>query len=386
MLKRVVVLRTKLLPFSETFIKEQVLSYEKWSPILLGQFQIKGGLNLEPCNYITFEKKLNRFTTLKRNFCKFLNLSLRSDETILRQLSPDLIHVHFGVDAVINWPVLKKFDIPIVITLHGYDINIKKEWWHNGYEGIHLKKYPEKLLDIAKKSNVSFIAVSNAIKDQAIAFGIPNNKIHISYIGIDTSSFRKSLNPFNCRSQILFIGRLVEKKGCEILLNAFSKIKEQHPEVELKIIGTGPLEYQLKELANKLKIKAIFTGTCTKQEIISELSKSAVLCLPSIRARNGDAEGFGLVLLEAAACGVPTVTSAFGGAKEGIVDGITGFSFPERDSTKLAQKLHLLLSNPELMETMGNNGRMFVEENFSIEKCTRSLEDIYDQLIIKHNV
>lgn len=385
MFKKVTVLRTKILPLSETFIKEQVLSYNRWTPTLVGQFHIADGLNIEQCKYVTFEKKLDLITNFKRKLYKLLKLPMAKDKKIIRQLDPDLIHVHFGVDAVINWPVLKSFDIPIVITLHGYDININKEWWHSGQGGIHMKNYPETLLNIAEHTNVSFIAVSQDIKSRALEFGIPKDKIDVSYIGIDTKSFVKSSCSFKDRKQVLFVGRLVEKKGCHILLDAFSEIQNQFPDVELKIIGSGPLENTLRESAKSLNINAVFLGSCTKHEVIHELSQSLVLCLPSIHAKNGDAEGFGLVLLEAAACGVPVITSAFGGAKEGVIDGVTGFSFNENDSIQLANRLRLLLSEPSMMEVMGNEGRRFVEENFSIEKCTHSLENIYDQLIIKHN-
>ncbi|MCV5283664.1 glycosyltransferase, partial [Escherichia coli] len=80
-------------------------------------------------------------------------------------------------------------------------------------------------------------------------------------------------------------------------------------------------------------------------------NKTAIFCLPSIHASSGDAEGFGLVLLEAAACGVPVITSAFGGAEEGVIHGLTGFSFPEKDTNRLSYYLNLLLSDPNLMES-----------------------------------
>ncbi|MGX5869799.1 glycosyltransferase [Enterobacter cloacae] len=381
MQRKIVVFRTKLLPYSETFIKEQVLSYQQWSPILVGQFMLSDGIELKDVNYVTFEKTYNKVSNFKRNVYKFIGFSPCCDFNILNKIKPDIIHVHFGVDAVVNWPLLKKIHVPLIVTLHGYDITINKSWWKAGKEGIHLKKYPEKLNGIAKYENVKFIAVSQAVKEKAIEFGIPSDKIIVSYIGIDLLNFSVSTNNFDNRKQILFVGRLVEKKGAHVLLDAFSKIKDKFPEHIIKFIGDGPLKSQLHDQAYTLGVNAKFLGACSKETIIEELQNTSVFCLPSIRAKNGDSEGFGLVILEAAACGVPVVTSALGGATEGILHGKTGFRFDENNSDELALYLDILLSDPHLMKSMGQNGRDFVEKNFDINKCTRSLETIYEDIL-----
>ncbi|HIA0234538.1 TPA: glycosyltransferase, partial [Enterobacter cloacae] len=168
MQRKIVVFRTKLLPYSETFIKEQVLSYQQWSPILVGQFMLSDGIELKDVNYVTFEKTYNKVSNFKRNVYKFIGFSPCCDFNILNKIKPDIIHVHFGVDAVVNWPLLKKIHVPLIVTLHGYDITINKSWWKAGKEGIHLKKYPEKLNEIAEYENVKFIAVSQAVKEKAI--------------------------------------------------------------------------------------------------------------------------------------------------------------------------------------------------------------------------
>ena len=110
------------------------------------------------------------------------------------------------------------------------------------------------------------------------------------------------------------------------------------------------------------------------------MDEARVFCLPSITANNGDAEGFGLVLLEAQACGVPAVTSARGGATEGIKHGATGFSFPERDIQALEAALVRLLTDDSLATSMATQARRHVEENFDIRRCTASLEDLYDRI------
>jgi glycosyltransferase involved in cell wall biosynthesis len=106
--------------------------------------------------------------------------------------------------------------------------------------------------------------------------------------------------------------------------------------------------------------------------------------LPSVTASNGDAEGLPTVLLEAQACGVPVVTSALGG-KEGVVDGVTGFIFPEKDVKALANRLCDLLGNDDLVARMSAAGPEHVRQNFDILKCTSLIEAYYDEILSKQS-
>jgi glycosyltransferase involved in cell wall biosynthesis len=106
-----------------------------------------------------------------------------------------------------------------------------------------------------------------------------------------------------------------------------------------------------------------------------------VFCLPSLTAGDGDAEGFGIVLLEAQASGVPVVTSAMGGATEGVLHGETGFAFAEKDIDAMAEYLCRILMDDELARSMSVAARRFVAEKFNLKRCTSALEDHYDALV-----
>ncbi|MEO8631570.1 MAG: glycosyltransferase, partial [Betaproteobacteria bacterium] len=178
-----------------------------------------------------------------------------------------------------------------------------------------------------------------------------------------------------------FVGRLVEKKGCDVLIRAVHRLMPMVPDVEVVIVGDGPLRGELERLAAKLGVPANFAGSMTPDEVKQQLDCARVFCLPSIIAENGDAEGFGLVLLEAQACGVPVVTSAHAGASEGMVEGVTGLSFPEKDAATLAKQLIRLLTDDECIMRMSKAAPRFVAEHFDVRNCTRALEGLYDELV-----
>jgi glycosyltransferase involved in cell wall biosynthesis len=379
--KTVLVVRSELLPYSETFVKEQALAYTGWRPVFVGLKRIPG-LPVEDLNI----RLLPSTTSLPgRAYRKLLRSLHIPPPGIRRRLLPEsasLIHVHFGTDAVDHWDWIRSFDVPVVVTLHGYDINIHKQWWQLPAQSPARRRYPGRLLRLASDPRVHFVAVSRAIKERAIEWGIPAERISVRYIGVDLKAFRPAGLPIERRlPRILFVGRLAEKKGAEYLIRAFAAVKAQLPAAELVIVGDGRLRAKLELLASQLKVPVTFLGSLSSQRIKEELQQTRVFCSPSVTAENGDAEGLPIVILEAQACGVPVVTSARGGAREGIIDGVTGFAFKEKDVADLSNRLLLLLQDAQKAASQGRAGRRNMEEKFDLRSCTGSLEHLYDTLM-----
>jgi glycosyltransferase involved in cell wall biosynthesis len=381
-MKKVLVYKTELLHLSETFIREQVQSYQEWIGVLVGMWQVPG-LSLQeldvrllgstPAQQAGFyAKALRRLQWPQIGFLKRL-----------RRERASLVHVHFGTDAVDFWPIARWLGIPIIITLHGYDITVSEDTWKK--DGGDRSRYPKRLLALAQSPNVHFIAVSNAIRQRAMEFGLPEKRINVRYIGISCARFHhtgKSIT--ERRRRILFVGRLVEKKGVSYLLQAYVRVLQSVPDAELIIVGDGPLRTQLESLAHELSVPAVFLGGQNADQIRQHLSEARLFCLPSVTASDGDSEGFGMVLLEAQASGVPVVTSAQGGAQEGIINGVTGFAFAERDVDGLSSALTKLLTDDELIARMSDAAPRFVKENFDLHQRTRALEEFYDQVVEQH--
>lgn len=378
--KTVLVVRSELLPYSETFVKAQVLAYSSWHPILVG-LRRTDGLPVDELDVRMVPAARSFAARAYRRVLTSLQVTPADIRRRLGSAKASLVHVHFGTDAVENWSWIKTLRVPVIVTLHGYDINIDRQWWQSPSRPRAQRRYPGLLLSLAANPRVHFVAVSNAIRQKALEWGIPQERISVRHIGVDLELFRDPGPPVTeRRPRIVFVGRLVEKKGVEYLIRAFAAVRSSVPDAELVIIGEGRLRTRLQRLASDLAVPVRFEGILSSNQIRAQLLDSRVFCLPSVTAQNGDAEGFGLVLLEAQACGVPAVTSARGGADEGIIHGKTGFRFEERDVSAMSEHIVRLLVDDELALRMSTEARRNIEENFSLRVCTSALEDLYDSL------
>lgn len=380
--KTVVIYRRLLLPYSETFIQEQFASLRRWSGVLAGRVHMNG-LKIDGDN-VAWLVPQNRFflSKIPKILSAATGFIYPGYMKKLKERHPALVAAHFGTNAMEASWLARKLKVPLVVTLHGYDINTHKEHWVSGKNGFLMRSYPRQLLFLSRRKNVHFVAVSEAIAEKARKFGIPDEKIHVRHIGIDVEKFQPGEVPVGDRAPtVLFVGRLVEKKNCADLIRAVSVLREDIPDIRLVVVGEGPQKEELEDLAEKVGCCVEFRGRLTPKEVAEEFDKARVFCLPSITAKSGDAEGFGMVVLEAQAAGVPVVTSALGGATEGLIQGETGFGFNELDSEAMTKALRKCLTDDEFATAAGEKGRKFVVENFDIRDCTARLEDLYDEIV-----
>jgi colanic acid/amylovoran biosynthesis glycosyltransferase len=228
-----------------------------------------------------------------------------------------------------------------------------------------------------------FIAVSQFIAGKVAQMGLPQEKIRVQYIGVDLNRFQPALNLQKTR-QVLFVGRLVEKKGCSYLIQAMAEVQKLLPDVELVIIGDGPERQTLEAQAHQSLRKYRFLGVQPPDAVTKWMQTVSVFCVPSITATDGDAEGLPIVFAEANACGLPVVSFESGGTSEAVAHGRTGFLSQEKDWRKLTEYLLLLLQNDELLKQFSTAGRERAEEKFDLQKQTAGLERIYEEVIEKH--
>lgn len=375
-MKKVIIFRNDLLPRSETFIKEQARFLGAWKPVLVGYARVKDGLDLGELEARIVPGAGAR--TIGRCALRLRQILGRPHPATvasLRSIGANLVHAHFGTDATDIWPSVKAARLPMVVTLHGYDVNVHPEWWQAGHGGIHRRAYPRRLLRLAREPTVHFIAVSQAIKRRAIEIGVPEDKITVSYIGVDTERFKPGGLPLQQRKKrILFVGRMVEKKAPLLLIRAFSEVRNQVKDAELVMIGGGPLLTGAKELARELDAPVDFMGAQGSDVVLAQLHLARVFCLPSITAENGDAEGLPISLLEAQACGVPAITSAKE-SFEGVSDRMTGRVLVENHFQSLVDALVAAIEHQE--QNASTKARAFCEKHYSIMPNASRLARVY---------
>ena len=212
--------------------------------------------------------------------------------------------------------------------------------YHEVWAGQWLKKFGlyglsgeigERIV-LAKKWDL-FIAVSENTKKDLIKAGI-KKPIKVVYNGIDLNEFNFNVKKDN---SIICVARLVKNKRIDLLINAFKIIKKDYPEIKLKIIGVGPEEKNLKELAGNDKNIKFFGFVKNKKDVLKEIKKSRLFVLPS------EQEGFGIATIEAVACNVPYIASDINVIKEVTENGKGGLLFKNGNYADLAEKIKSVL-------------------------------------------
>ncbi len=218
-----------------------------------------------------------------------------------------------------------------------------------------------------------------------------NYKLEIIPLGIDISRFRPNANKYilrkkyniNSKNVLLFIGRIVEKKGLIFLIKAMPEIMLKNPDTELIICGDGPLKKEYERLILKMNLEDSirFVGYISDENIkIEYLSLSDILIVPSILTKFGDTEGLGVVLLEGLATGTPVIASNIGGIPDIIKDGENGFLTEPENSEDIAKNVGIILSDKILKQEFSNNGLKIVYEKFSWEVVIKKISKIYNEL------
>ncbi|MCB0344470.1 MAG: glycosyltransferase family 4 protein [Bdellovibrionales bacterium] len=234
------------------------------------------------------------------------------------------------------------------------------------------------------------VAISQAIKDDLLAFGIDESRITIIHNGIDTNRFSPTAQGVDLSSEfnvpenaitIAIFGRLVPWKGHTDYLKAFAQVARANELAHGLIVGDvsdGEMLYEeeLKQLANELGIYDRVTFTGYRADVPEILNSVDIAVHMSNRP-----EPFGLVVSEAMACGRPIVAMAEGGPLEIVVDGETGFLVPPRNPEAAAEKINLLAADAELRRRFGDAGRERANVEFSAHACAQKYLALYRKLL-----
>jgi colanic acid/amylovoran biosynthesis glycosyltransferase len=311
-----------------------------------------------------------RFVGLFLSRQRGLSLKVLYNLLTICRYSPDVLFCHYGPNGQIGAMLKAAFPgLKLVTMFHGYDIR------------LGIEKGPLFYQELFRKADL-LLANSRFTRDWLLKWGADSSRVKIHPVGVDVKAFcAKQQTDYRKREDIvlLSVGRLAEEKGFEYALQAVKILQERNPSQKLiyQIVGAGPQERYLKELAVQLSLgdSVQFLGAADQEEIIEKMHQADVFVLPSV------SEGLGLVLLEAQAAGVPVVATNVGGIPEAVEEGQTGFLVPPRDAAALADKIQFLMEHPDIREKMGENGRRRVETYFEIHELNNRLESYLLELI-----
>lgn len=181
--------------------------------------------------------------------------------------------------------------------------------------------------------------------------------------------------------QLLFVGRLVERKGVAVLLEAMARLPA---DVQLAIVGDGPEGAALRRQAQRLDLedRVVFAGYIDQEALERRFACCDALVLPAIFDAKGDTEGLGVVLLEAMSYGKPVIASRAGGIVDIVRDGRNGLLVPPGDADTLARAIASLRDAPERAAALGAQGRETVERDFSWEAILDGLREVYEGVAV----
>lgn len=372
MKRTALIFRYELLPVSETFIKSQGGALTHFQPCYAGIELAVKGLAIPDDSVLLINGNSLRGRIQRRLF-----LSAGWAPVFHRRLrdrAPVLIHAHFASDAAIALPLASRLNIPLIVTLHGYDVTSAEKYFGWGNGRLFLKRR-RRLFERASL----FICISEFIRQSAIEVGFPESKLRVHYVGVDRTFFTPADTG---RSKlVLFVGRLIEQKGCRHLIEAMKLVQQKCPDATLVIIGDGPDRQLFMALAQKAAITCQFLGTQSREAVRNWLRRAQVFCVPSVTGRNSAREGLGTVFTESQAMGVPVVSFEIGGIPEAVRHGETGLLAPEGDHHVLAQHLLRYLTDEAFRRACSQRAVQWTAERFDLHEQTHQLEDIYEEVI-----
>lgn len=373
----VILFSSLLLPPSQTFVKAQGDLLQQFTPYYVGSRFVKG-LNL-PREQTLVVNKGGVWGNAEELLFKFSGVSFKLHQNIQR-LHPTLIHAQFGLSGALALPLSRSLNIPLLVHFRGADATTTIAPQARYASLNHWIYFYRR--EALKRETHLFITVSKFIREKLLEQGFPADRVITHYNGVDLSQFCPDPE-ISRKPVVLFVGRLVEKKGCEYLIQAMDRIQAECPEVELVIIGDGPLRSTLEATAAQLLRRYQFLGTQPATVVKSWMNQAQLLITPSVTSSAGDAEGLPNVVVEAQAMGLPVVSTTHAGIPEAVIHGETGFLAAERDAQALAEYSLRLLKDPSLWQTFSARGREHMQTHFDRTRQTKALEQLYSAVLAR---
>ena len=364
--KTALVYRDRIAPRSEVhFLRRQYIGFQDLSPVWIGcrTGDGLGDLGVEPL----ILGRAGPVGTLDRVlFKQFGRLPPQPDLVSLR---PRVIHAHFGRGGALALPIARALNIPLIVTFHGGDATKEKHYRPRLVPTIYQRR-----VSALKVGASLIICVSDYIRERLIERGFSSEKLHVLRYGVPIEAWDQRAVPAQ-PPYVLFVGRFVEKKGLAYLIEAMRLLRGRGAAAPLVIIGDGPLASKLKQQAAVVG-DINFLGWLPNSEVGRWMRGAVAICVPSVTAQSGDAEGLPNVVIEAMAQGLPVIGSRHSGIVEAVEHGRTGMLVPPGDPPAIADAIAWLIAHPHEQRAMAEAARRRACEHFDAVHQSRRLEHL----------
>jgi glycosyltransferase involved in cell wall biosynthesis len=276
------------------------------------------------------------------------------------------LHAHFGsVATTVARLAAHLTGLPYSFTTHAKDI------FHESVQSDDLHR---KLNDAAAVVTISEYNLAHLCQ----VYGPAAGRVCRIYNGLDLDRFAYEA-PYHRPPRIISVGRLIEKKGFEDLIDAGALLAQQGRQFQAEIIGAGPLEADLRARINRLDLEGWvkLLGPCPQAEVIHHIRGAAVFAAPCVVGQDGNRDGLPTVLLEAMALGTPCVSTDVTGIPEALRHGLTGLCVPQHNPAALAAALAQLLDDSVLRVRLATEARRLIETEFDVRRNTAQLRQLF---------
>jgi len=358
-----VVSPTPATPFPVKYISGKWRAYSQVPPRMTWD-----GIEVHYPRYLSFPRSLFFASSGKRMYSGIREVI----QELYQDFKFDIIHAHVALpDGFAGMMVKQQYDRPLVVTIHGADL----------YATIHKNVACQNALAKVFQQADRIVVVSTELKRIAEAnLGFPE-KLTVVSNGIDLDEIAtvdtKLRSVYAGNKVILSVSYLITRKGLEFNIKAVSQLAEKYPNLKYLVVGRGPEEAFLRQLALDLSLedRVEFLGELPHDKVMGYMATSDIFSLPSWN------EAFGVVYLEAMAHGKPVIACQGEGIADVIEDGKTGLLVKPKDVPSLVQAMDFLLGNSEKAAEIGERARKLVLGNYTWERNAQRYLEIYRELL-----
>lgn len=330
--------------------------------------------SLSNCNdsfYVDFENvKVIGFGKDNKDsiFSKFQYLTVVPKlKRIIKETKPDIVHAHYASSYGLLGALSKNKEIPLIISVWGSDV----------YDFPNITPFGKQIIRYNLRKADHILSTSHVMAKETKKY--TDKPIDITPFGVNVDLFSPGVHE---DSDVFVIGNvktLRPKYGIDVLIKATDIVIKQNPEkkIRLDIYGEGPQKEELITLSKELGIetKVNFKGF-VQNSLLPDVYNSV-----SVSVSVSDSESFGVVAVEAMACGCPVVTSDADGFTEVVKNGETGFIVPKRNPEATAEAIQKFIDNPQLRDLMGKKGRERVLNLYNWEENVTTMIEQYNKVL-----